>query len=284
MIIIRLQGGLGNQMFQYALGRSLSLIHNVPFKVDSSYLRNPNQSNRTLKLHHFNVKIIEATEGEIQTYRSPFQKILDKVRPQSQMKKVLDIGYFDEAILRRKDAYFDGTWVSEGYFKANEKIIQKDFSLHNQLSSASKAISGKILSEQNSISVHIRRGDYVTMQKVALTLGTLPLSYYIEATKKILETIPDAYFFISSDDIEWAKENLPIKNNVTFISSPEIPEYEELMLMSLCKHNIIANSTFSWWGAWLNQNPNKIVIAPKKWHIKEESSIKDIVPKTWLQI
>lgn len=146
------------------------------------------------------------------------------------------------------------------------------------------AVAAEIKCCKNPISVHIRRGDYVSIPKIANIHRLLPLSYYEGATQKMLEHNPDAHFFISSDDIEWAKENFPEDRLVTFVSSPEIPDYEELILMSLCRHHIIANSTFSWWSAWLNQNPQKVVIAPKQWFNDPNRGTGDLIPSSWLTL
>jgi len=285
MIIMKIHGGLGNQMFQYALGRNLSLLHGVPLKIDCSYLKIRNQSNRVLQLNGFKIQAVEATENEIKKYGSTFQKIADRIRPESKRKRALEQGgEFDSEILKRSDGYFDGHWQNELYFKAHEKTIREDFSLKNRFGPASEAMARKIQSEKNPTSVHIRRGDYVSIEKIADTHGTLPVSYYRTACDKILEKLPDARFFVSSDDIDWAKENFPREYPATFISAPEITDCEELTLMSLCKHNIIANSTFSWWGAWLNTNPEKIVIAPKLWFVNPNRVPKDLIPSSWIPL
>jgi len=284
MIIVKIHGGLGNQMFQYALGQNLSLLHGVPFKIDSSYLSKPNQSNRSLGLHHFQTKMLEATPGEIAAYQSPFQKILDRAKPYSQKKNIVErSNTFDPDILKRQDGFFIGYWNTEKYFKNNEQAIRNDFKLAKPFGSAAENMRVKIASEPNSASLHIRRGDYVSIEKVAQVLGALPLSYYEKAMSEILAKNPNVHFFIFSDDINWAKENLK-NNNMTFVSSPDIPDYEELVLQSLCLHNIIANSTFSWWGAWLNENPQKIVIAPKKWFADDSKNTADLIPSTWILI
>ena len=278
---MKIHGGLGNQMFQYALGRNLSLLHGVPLKIDCSYLKIRNQSNRVLQLNGFKIQAVEATENEIKRYGSTFQKIADRIRPESKRKRALEQGgEFDSEILKRSDGYFDGHWQNELYFKAHEKIIREDFNLKNPFGPAAEAIARKIQSAKNPTSVHIRRGDYVTIKKIAEAHGTLPLTYYKTACDKILEKFPDASFFVSSDDIEWAKENFPKEYPATFISSPEISDCEELILMSLCKHNVIANSTYSWWSTWLNQNPEKTVIAPLVW----KKAVGSPVLKEWLRL
>ncbi len=285
MIIIKIQGGLGNQMFQYTLGRNLSLLHNVPFKIDSSYLCSANQSRRVFWLDNFNTVLEEASQAEINRYRSTFQKILDRIRPESKKKKIPELSpVFDSDILKHTDGYFEGHWNTEPYFKNTENVIRKDFTLKTPLGKVAQDMAQKIDLENSAVSLHIRRGDYLSIPKIANIYNTLPFSYYEKAMIKILEKHPDAHFFVSSDDINWVKNNFPKNYPVTFISSPEISASEELVLMSKCKHNIIANSTFSWWGAWLNPNPDKIVIAPKNWFRDESKNENDLIPKTWIKI
>lgn len=283
MIIIKLKGGLGNQMFQYALGRNLSLIHNIPLKVDSSYLKNPNQSNRSLRIDNFNTILEEASSVEINSIVSPLQNILDIVR--SKKRTVVEkSNTFNMNILSRNKGYFIGHWNSEKYFKNNESIIREDFKLKNPFGEKAEIISKKIESATNSTGIHIRRGDYVSIKKIADVHGLIPILYYENAMEKIAQKFPDAEFFIFSDDIKWAEENFPKKYPVTFVSNPSILDYEELLLMSQCKHNIIANSTFSWWAAWLNINSNKTVIAPKKWFNDPSIDTTDLIPETWIKI
>ena len=284
MIIMKIHGGLGNQMFQYALGRNLSLLHGVPLKIDCSYLRIGNQSNRVLQLDGFKIQAVEATENEIKKYGSTFQKIADRIRPESKRKRALEQGgEFDSEILKRSDGYFDGHWQDERYFKANENAIREDFELKEPFGTRANEMAEKIKNTPNATSVHIRRGDYVSIQKIADTHGTLPLSYYKTACDKILEKFPAAHFFVSSDDILWVKENFPREYPAIFVSSPEISDCEELRLMSRCEHNIIANSTFSWWATWLNRNPDKTVVTPTKW-FKDGRNEKNLIPETWTKV
>jgi hypothetical protein len=285
MILIRLHGGLGNQMFQYALGRSLSLAHNTSFKVDTSYLRTANQSGRSLRLQGFCVTLNEADRKEILPYTNTVRKTLDRVLPVSKKKYVHEVSArYKKEITTNTDAYFDGHWTSEKYFIDSQDTIRKDFQLKNPFGPTAHTISKQIKAEKVPVSVHIRRGDYVSIQKIANRHGVLPLSYYEAATDHIVHTFPQAHFFVFSDDIAWAKENYPKKYPVTFVSGSGIEDYEELVLMSTCAHNIIANSTFSWWSAWLNQNPTKIVIAPKQWVTDPSIDTADILPETWTKL
>lgn len=285
MIIIKLEGGLGNQMFQYALGRNLSVIHKVPFKIDSSYLEKENQSGRTLRITGFKTVLNKATPEEISAHRSTLQKVLDHLRPMSKRKKIMELSStFDHKILAHTSGYFVGHWNNEGYFKSSENVIREDFKLKQPFGKSSEKITEKILLEPEATSIHIRRGDYVSIPKIAAVHLTLPITYYKEACNRIVEKKPNAMFFIFSDDILWAKENFPKNFKTVFVSTPEIPDYEELILMSLCKHHIIANSTFSWWGAWLNQNPGKIVIAPKQWFVDKNRKTEGLICPSWIQV
>src|SRR3989344_5231759 len=228
MIIVKLQGGLGNQMFQYAFGRNLSLIHNVPLKIDYSYLKTANQSSRVFQLDGFQIKTDEASDKEIKSYIGLTQKIMGRFRSSSQKKHIKESTAFKESVLKLSDGYFEGHWQNEKYFNAHESIIRHDFTLKNPLGQEAQKKSSKISSEKSATSLHIRRGDYITIKKIADVHGTVPLSYYEKACEIILEKAPDAKFFIFSDDINWAKENFPKKYPVTFISSTEITAVEEL--------------------------------------------------------
>lgn len=285
MIIIKLEGGLGNQMFQFALGRALSLSHRVPLRFDSSYLQRPNQSGRTLFLDGFRVDITEATRSEIARYAGTLQKALDCLRPAGKRRKVFERSPgFDPSVLTRSAGYFVGHWSSEKYFTARTDIIRKDFTLKKPLSPGAEKAAGRIGAASTPVSVHIRRGDYVTLPKVAAVHRTLPLSYYEAAMENMLGRARDAHFFVSSDDIGWARAYFPQKHPITFISAPDIAECEELTLMSRCAHHIIANSTYSWWAAWLNRNPEKTVIAPRQWFNDPHRTFPDLIPPIWNQL
>lgn len=258
---IKIKGGLGNQMFQYSYGMRLMLIEKKDVIFDTSF-------------YNYN---------EIDTYR-PF--LLSKFNIDSStkfknIKENLLIKVFNKIKSKVTDNY--GFYQSEKYFKEIEAVIRKEFKLKDPLGITSQEYTDKILGTKNSVSIHIRRGDYALDTKTNKHHGVCSLDYYQNAIKHINEKVESPTFFIFSDDIEWVKENLKI-NDAIYVSNPEIKDYEELILMSTCKHNVIANSSFSWWGAWLNQNPDKIVIAPKQWTANKTADELDILPKTWIQI
>lgn len=287
MIIVNLKGGLGNQMFQYACGRALSLrTQDQEFKIDVNGLERAIKVGdvyRPYSLSNFNIIENIANIHEIKKIKYPygiFSKCWHFFR-----KKFLRqnyVSFVPKIIKLRGNIYLDGYFQTEKYFKDFGSTIKNDFTPKN-ISRLSNTIIEKISQEQNSVSIHIRRGDYVGHKILG---GMCNDRYYIKAFEEINKSVTNPHFYIFSNEIDWVKENMTFPYPTTYVSSPEIPDYEELILMSHCKHNIIANSSFSWWGAWLNSNPNKIVIAPKKWAngVYNQIKLRDIIPNTWHKI
>jgi len=283
MIIINLKGGLGNQMFQYAFGRAFSIKNDVEVKLDISGY--PRQSLRDYKLSAFNIKENIARDDEVREYKYPFgiaskgwrffnQRILRNFKKD----------YEPKLLEYREHGYIDGYFQSEKYFLQIREILLREFTLLKPLSPEAYKVAEKIREATIPISLHVRRGDYASDPVLRLRLGLCPIEYYEKATEIIANGFPEATFFIFSDDIAWVKENLSLPYSVIYVSTPGIEDYEELHLMSLCKHHIIANSSFSWWGAWLDSNPNKIVIAPKKWTNAIPDDHPNIIPESWTRI
>jgi hypothetical protein len=190
---------------------------------------------------------------------------------------------FDPVILDAKgSAIIFGRWENEKYFIESATEMREVFRFRHALDGETAMIAEKI-STGNSVSLHIRRGDYARVKAVTQLMGETNVSYYENAVAYITKEIPSPEFFIFSDDIEWCKENVKIGYPVTYVpASAAGPKAAfHLQLMSLCKHNIIANSTFSWWGAWLNKNPEKIVVAPKQWSSAASISGREVVPASW---
>jgi hypothetical protein len=175
----------------------------------------------------------------------------------------------------------DGYWQTENYLIDIKDTILNDFQLKLPLRNELKEIALKI-SDSNSVSIHIRRGDYAQDKKTNAHHGTCSLEYYQEAIKLITEKIQNPIFYIFSDDIEWVKENLKINYPKYHVEGNK--GFEDMELMKNCKHNIIANSSFSWWAAWLNTNKEKIIIAPKNWLNNPKFDTSDVVPNSWIKI
>jgi hypothetical protein len=287
MIIVKLIGGLGNQMFQYALGRKLSHTKKYPFKLDISWYKNKEfgpDITREYSLGHFNVIENFATDQEIAKFaykKEFFYRLATKIK-----REVFGIGQigFDRRVFATPDnSHLDGFWQSEKYFSDIRDILLREFTLKTGFSPAAEEIA-KQEADADSVSLHIRRGDYVTDKRVVSTIGSCDMGYYRRAVDIIKKKIVQPVFFIYSDDIAWVRENLRLEAPAVYVSRPEFKDYEELTLMSRCKHNIVANSSFSWWGAWLNQNPQKTIIAPARWFKNSKANSKDIIPEAWIKI
>ncbi len=283
MIITRLGGGLGNQMFQYTIGRALALKNNDVLKLDiSTYTP---EYPRQYGLKHFNIDEHFATPEESRKLRLPygfFSRVIRSFR--ARVLRQFYVGYHPEVMERKGDVFLEGFWKNEKYFLDIEQVIRKDFTLKNPLSAMSRAFKEKIQAERISVSLHVRRGDYVNDEKTGIYHGVCSPEYYRKAIEKIKEKCPAFILFVFSDDILWVKENMKFDIPAVYVSHKDIPDYEELVLMSLCSHNIIANSTFSWWGAWLNANPEKIIIAPYRWLAKTGDDHYKEVPDSWIKI
>ena len=297
MIILRLRGGLGNQLFQYAAGKALASKHNTSLKLDL-YSHSIHQY-RKFELDNFKVQYELATKEEIQSFvgRFKLQRLCNKLYDYAFSKKAYAQPHyhFDEQFHQLpEDIYISGYWQSERYFKQIEKEIRTDF----QLSSAPNKQNQQLIEEiskVNAVGLHVRMGDYLSKEKYKSFFGGLDMSYYKNAIECINEKVSTPVFYIFSDNIEWCKKEFDYLQNAVFVDSNSGDQsYMDLMLMSKCKHNIIANSTFSWWGAWLNEHPKKIVIAPKKWFQADYNkksvykssfyNTKDLIPENWLKL
>lgn len=290
MIIVNCIGGLGNQMFQYAFGFALSKKLKKEFKLD--ILGFEGYKLRRYELDCFDLNVSFASKKEIQNIKYEktcvsyklVRKILKKPRKLSAHYYLEKKNAFDEQInFISDDIYFEGYWQSEKYFAVFRKELLEQFRLKKPLNKQTNKLK-KEIEATVSVSLHIRRGDYVTNQHTNSVHGTCSLHYYKKAIETILIKYPQAKFYIFSDDIDWSKLNLGFIKARIFIENNNISDCEEMYLMSQCKHNIVANSSFSWWGAWLNQNIDKIVIAPKKWFKDESINTADLIPESWVRI
>jgi hypothetical protein len=292
MIISQLIGGLGNQMFQYAIARRLAIFHNVPLKLDTTEFRQ--YPLRTYGLGHFKIQGEPATENEIARFkRTGIAAILfrlkifpDFFKPYNKRRLLREQSFdFDPHILLApNDVYLEGYWQSEKYFKDIEKIIHQDFTLSGEPDNLNKQMAEKIKNCE-AVSLHIRRGDYVSNPVTTAYHGICSEEYYQEAISKLESYVKNPHFFVFSDDMEWVKENLETGYPTTLMDfNGSEKDYSDLHLMSLCQHHIIANSSFSWWGAWLSKYSEKIVIAPKKWFNVESINTHDLYPESWIKI
>lgn len=283
MITVKLKGGLGNQLFQYSFGRLLSHKNNQELKLDTTNLSGSKDTFRQYALDVFNINAHIANNYEIASNKYPlgFVSKITKIFNQKILRKY-NIGYNDH-LLKSKSKYFEGYFQNHKYLEPIRDILLSDITLKESIEDKYKDLFQKIL-ENNSVSIHIRRGDYVNDKKTKKAHYVFGLEYYQKAIQVIKERLQNPIFFIFSDDIDWVKQNLKINEETYYVSNDNIKDYEELIIMSKCKHNIIANSSFSFWGAWLNQNKDKIVIAPHRWNNKFIKEYRDLLPEDWIKI
>ena len=296
MICTRLNGGLGNQMFQYALGRAISIKNKTELILDTSILDKNFDSKaevvRDFELGIFEIEGRKATVREINFYNPLIYKITNSLLLRFGFKGITNTKYYieqsfsyDYNVLKvSKNSFLSGYWQSPLYFESIENVIREDFKFPTLNGDKNIDVSKKIIRD-NSVSIHIRRGDFLNT-KIHGIHGICSLDYYKSSISYIFTKITDPVFFIFSDDIEWVKENLKLDSERYYISGNNgNNSYIDMQLMSYCKHNIIANSSFSWWGGWLNKNPKKIVIAPKQWFSNEtmNKQTNDLIPKTWIR-
>lgn len=277
-------------MFQYALGRHLSVRNKLPLKMDVSFLARANRP-FTCRLTALNIDGSVATAAEVARVKGGgfVKRLLARFpgfSPYSD-RYVSENGLpFQESILEIKGSvYLDGYWGSENYFVAITDLLMAEFAVKSPLEGKNKE-TARLISTANSVSLHVRRGDYVSDPGAAKVLGTCPLDYYAKAVELICSKVSDPHFFVFSDDPAWVRENIRIaRHAVTYVTHNDGEhEYEDLRLMALCRHNITANSSFSWWGAWLNRNPDKLVLAPAKWFADPSLDSASVTPAAWIRM
>lgn len=293
MIITNLKGGLGNQMFQYALGKSLAERNQVPLKLDINFLQSAQAetvTKRHFELSLFNISAVQASSEEIRRYKNLFSRVLQKAMPRYHGNRYIQEGFFqfDPRILKVSgNHYLEGHWMSEKYFQDIAPVIRREFAFKQPVIEAARPLEASIRSS-NAVCVHIRRGDYVNNPTVTSVHGVTPLEYFIRAIDLIREQVTNPEFFVFSDDSNWCYENLKHLSPIRFVEKEltgvQATNSDFLQLMASCKHFIISNSTYSWWGAWLAQHPDKTVIAPKKWFNVTTIDTSDICPSSWIRI
>jgi hypothetical protein len=273
MVIVRLMGGLGNQMFQYAAARATSLRTGAPLKLDLSWYDDEGSRvtpRREYELEPFGLPTEVASEAEIA--RSLRRRVLRR-RPRILVDPTLR---FDPRVLDADDVRLIGYWQSEKYFADQADTIRGDFALP-----VTDAALEERLASVDSVSVHVRRGDYASDQVASSELGVLPLEYYEAAIERVQQLVPQPEFFVFSNDPDWSADNLRIDAPRTFMALGR--SHDDLRLMSVCRHHILANSSFGWWGAWLREERDTIVVAPERWFRGSRFDTRDLIPDRWLR-
>ena len=287
MTITKLQGGLGNQMFQYAIAYSYSKT----VYLDFSFLKKHKSSNHQFTKRDFELslfprlKYYEFTESLRNLYFSNNRKyrLLRKFfRIKINIIRQKENEFI--SIEKSNNIYLDGFFQSEQYFLSKRKELLSVFKFP-ALDKNNEAIKNEIIAHSNSVSLHIRRGDYLK-EEVKKYHGILDQKYYDSAIEIIKKKYNDVHFYVFSDDENFAKEKYGDSENFTIVEGNTKDAWKDMALMSFCKHHIIANSSFSWWGAWLSESKESIKIAPISWFNSEIANfdIHNIVPKNWIKI
>ncbi|HGV9303695.1 TPA: alpha-1,2-fucosyltransferase, partial [Vibrio parahaemolyticus] len=284
MVIVKVSGGLGNQLFQYAIGCAISNRLSCELLLDTSFY--PKQSLRKYELDKFNIKAKVATQKEVFSCGGGddlLSRFLRKLNLSSlffpnYIKEKESLVYLAEISHCKSGSFLDGYWQNPQYFSDIKDELVKQIVPIMPLSSPALEWQNIIINTKNCVSLHVRRGDYVNNAHTNSVHGVCDLSYYREAITNIHETVEKPKFFVFSDDISWCKDNLGSLGHFTYVDNT-LSAIDDLMLMSFCEHHIIANSTFSWWGAWLNDHG--ITIAPKRWFSSVERNNKDLFPEKW---
>lgn len=287
--VVKLQGGLGNQMFQFAFGCAANLASGEEVKYDVvGFKENPARSLELEKA--FGIELPIATREEIRSIKGfhirwknrdwPSSSFLAHMGVRRNVYREKEARFLPE-LLRQRNTYFEGYFQSFKFFEENAAQIKRVFQFRELLPHTEENIAG-LISTSSSVGVHVRRGDYISHPILG---GVVGKAYYANAFKHILKTVSNPTFFIFSDDISWCKDNLPTSSaKKVYVEQNSIDSYRDMQLMHLCKHNIIANSSFSWWAAWLNKNPEKIVCAPTRWRVDSAIHMSDLLPNTWRRI
>ena len=292
MVISYIIGGLGNQMFQYAAGRALSLERNESLHLDISGFNGYTLHQGFELSRVFVCPAVIASKTEIRDilgwqHLPGIKRIL--ARPSIEVFRrngfVVEphFHYWQEISQIPHNCYLAGYWQSEKYFQAYASKIRADFTFKLPMTDINTKLAEQI-TQVNAVSLHVRRADYVSSAKNNSMYGVCSLDYYQAAIAYISERVINPQFFIFSDDMAWVKDHLNVGMTCQYIEHNQGSEsYIDMRLMSLCRHHIIANSSFSWWGAWLSANPEKIVVRPKKWFVND-NNIVDLIPFDWKSV
>lgn len=289
MIVVRLRGGLGNQLFMYAAARRLAVVNSVPLKLDTiSGFKWDSCYNRVYLLNQFNIEADMASRRESclgisgRIRRNLMRRINKRLQYDRKYYITEEGGAVDPRFLRldvKHKIYLEGYWQSDRYFKDIEDVIRKDLEVTAELDPLTLRESEVIL-EKEAVCIGIRKYEE---EKGIFERPVLDIRYYLKAMEMMVKRVPSAHFFIITEAPEWVKRNLDIQYPFTFISHKEGNEnaYKNMWLMSLCKHFIVSQGSYHWWGAWLSKNADKVVIAPEPRKLK---LAEDYFPETWIKI
>jgi len=285
MITVVLKYQLGNTLFQYAVGRHLAIKNKTTLRLNLiNYLNRHDILGRKIANELDNFRIAAALHAPL--HKKIASRLGINLQPgDGQVYYERQWGFDPNVLLLEDGVRLHGFFQSEKYFKDIEQIIRNDLQLKRCSLDKEASIYQRKIMDSNSVSVHVRRGEDYLRSDCNIVCN---MNYYIASIKYMQNRLDSPRFFIFSDDTEWCLANMPIDNcSFVHMQAPRKKSITDFQLMRLCKHNIIANSTFSWWAAWLNDNPEKIVVAPNKWFKGERmnaSALRDTIPEDWIRI
>lgn len=292
MVIVGLSGGLGNQMFQYAAGRALALARAQPLKLDVSGFESDGFHRQFELARVFDCATDVAGAADLRAVlgwqswgavrRALLRPAIARLRAGAYVVEP-HFHYWPGLSNAPDNCYLSGYWQSWKYFAAAEETIRADFR-YAQLPGVCDAAVLEHIAAVDAVSVHLRRGDFADDATVKAKHGLCPPAYYHAASRYVAARVARPHFFVFSDDIEWTKCNLQLDFPCSFVDHNHgTGSCNDLRLMSACRHHICANSTFSWWGAWLDHRPDKIVIAPRRWFASAIDA-SDLIPGSWVTL
>lgn len=288
MIITKIIGGLGNQLFQYAIGKSIALENKTTLKIDITDFER--YKLRTFELHKFKInspiagpreRPVKFSNARHRRYESTVNRLLGKPRIINERSLSYDPTVQD----LKGNIYLDGYWQSPRYFSKHWNTIRAEYDINFLLKPTQMRLIDSMLSG-HSVALHVRRGDYVQVERNRAIYAECTKDYYNASINYLLERFPELEFYIFSDDIPWVRANLRLPASSIFVEGNDAPT--DLKMMSSCHHSIIANSTFSWWASFLKPqgDPSCVTIAPLKWFVQEKKNaeIGDLIPAGWIRL
>jgi hypothetical protein len=289
-IVVAITGGMGNQLFCYASGRGIATTLGATLRFHRS--KNLSQGDRTYRLDRFRADVVHANLWQKAMIRLSMEQgiqrigaALNPIVGHRTFEIVQDAGTgYSPAVLRRdRSMFLRGFWQSERYFAHISDDIRAELEMVDPPREIDRPIVEKMRSTE-SVCVHIRRGDLVSNPEYASKICVQDAAYYSKAADRLKQPGRDLHFFVFSDDPDWPRENLSLGRNVDFLCGPGAhgrEDWQDFQLMRECKHFITANSTFSWWAAWLGCHPDKQVIAPRLWYRNSDQPPSDLIPSQW---
>lgn len=294
MVVAEINSGLGNQMFQYAAGLSLSQRLKVPLLIDRSWYDHvdQHQTPRQFELDKYPIELRFAESSLLDhEFRLKGNSLAQRIR--NKLNRMMP--YYRQRVFVEPHFHYDphfealsapvmlsGYWQSERYFMSAAEQVRSAF-----ITEIPARLNPYLaqMEETTAVSVHVRRGDMVNNPDVMQVHGYCNLDYYKSAIRQMNQAFPDCRFFVFSDDLDWCRENLADSADCVYVEGNEGPlAYLDIQLMRNCHHHIIANSSFSWWGAWLNPRQDKRVIAPRRWFAHDRHDTRDLIPASWQRI